>query len=193
MTWNGAGFDFRLLADETGRHADCARLAMASVDMMFQVLCERGHPLSLDAALKGAGLPPKMTEVTLRSGEPVAHQRRRSAAYWQAGEYAAVAAYCAADAERTAALAAACQQSRQLAWVSQKGRPNQVYLRHRLAHGGAVPRAPAAGHELDDQPDAPRGRARVDEARRTASRLRPVRGVSRPAWRLGGRCCTWPS
>jgi hypothetical protein len=129
VTWNGAGFDFRLLADETGRHADCVRLVMASVDMMFQVLCERGHPLSLDAALKGSGLPPKMDQVTLRSGEAIHINGAEAPRYWQAGEYAAVAAYCAADAERTAALAAACQRSRQLAWVSQKGRPNQVYLR----------------------------------------------------------------
>jgi hypothetical protein len=129
VTWNGAGFDFRLLADETGRHADCVRLAMASVDMMFQVLCERGHPLSLDAALKGAGLPPKMDLVTLRSGESVRISGVEAPRYWQAGEYAAVAAYCAADAERTAALAAACQLSRRLAWISQKGRPNEIYLR----------------------------------------------------------------
>ena len=129
VTWNGAGFDFRLLADETGRHAECVRLVMASVDMMFQVLCDRGHPLSLDAALKGAGLPPKMAEVTLRSGTRVSITGAEAPVYWQAGEYTAVADYCAADAERTAALAAACQRSRQLAWVSQKGRPNQVYLR----------------------------------------------------------------
>ena len=129
VTWNGAGFDFRLLADETGRHVDCARLVMASVDMMFQVLCERGHPLSLDAALKGAALPPKMDQVRLRNGDTVHITGVDAPRYWQAGEYAAVAAYCAADAERTAALAAACQRSRQLAWVSQKGRPNQIYLR----------------------------------------------------------------
>jgi hypothetical protein len=129
VTWNGAGFDFRLLADETGRHADCVRLAMASVDMMFQVLCERGHPLSLDAALKGAGLPPKMDQVTLRSGDAVRISGAEAPQYWQAGEYGAVAAYCAADAERTAALAAACQRSRRLAWTSQKGRPNEIYLR----------------------------------------------------------------
>jgi hypothetical protein len=129
VTWNGAGFDFRLLADETGRYADCARLAMASVDMMFQVLCERGHPLSLDAALKGAALPPKMDQVTLRNGETAHISGIDAPAFWQAGEWAAVATYCAADAERTAALAAVCQKSRQLAWVSQKGRPNQVYLR----------------------------------------------------------------
>lgn len=129
VTWNGAGFDFRLLADETGRHADCVRLAMASVDMMFQVLCERGHPLSLDAALKGAGLPPKMDEVRLRGGESVHISGAEAPQFWQAGEYAAVAAYCAADAERTAALAALCQRSHRLAWISQKGRPNEIYLR----------------------------------------------------------------
>ena len=129
VTWNGAGFDFRLLADETGRHADCARLAMASVDMMFQVLCERGHPLSLDAALKGGGLRPKLDHVTLRSGESVhisgadAPQVPAGCGVGRSGDL------CAADAERTAELAAACQRSRQLAWVSQKGRPNQMYLR----------------------------------------------------------------
>ena len=129
VTWNGAGFDFRLLADETGRHTDCVRLVMKSVDMMFQVLCDRGHPLSLDAALKGAGLPPKVDQVTLRSGAPVHINGAEAPQYWQAGEYGAVMAYCAADAERTAALAVACRQSRRLAWTSQKGKPNQIYLR----------------------------------------------------------------
>ena len=97
--------------------------------MMFQVLCERGHPLSLDAALKGAGLPPKMNEVVLRSGESVHISGAEAPQYWQAGEYAAVAAYCAADAERTAALAAHCQRTRRLSWTSQKGRANDIYLR----------------------------------------------------------------
>jgi len=129
VTWNGAGFDFRLLADETGRRAECARLVMASVDMMFHVLCERGHPLSLDAALKGARLPSKMDQVTLRNGEAVHISGVEAPTYWQAGEYAAVAAYCAADAERTAALAAHCQRTRRLSWTSQKGRANDIYLR----------------------------------------------------------------
>ena len=89
--------------------------------MMFQVLCERGHPLSLDAALKGAGLPPKMSQVTLRSGEAVHISGAEAPQYWQAGEYAAVAAYCAADAERTVALAAACQRSRRSPGSARRG------------------------------------------------------------------------
>jgi hypothetical protein len=129
VTWNGAGFDFRLLADETGRHADCVRLALKSVDMMFQVLCDRGHPLSLDSALKGAGLPAKVDQVTLGNGHVVQINGADAPRYWQEGEYAAVMAYCAADAERTLALAAACQRSRRLSWISQKGRPNEMYLR----------------------------------------------------------------
>lgn len=129
VTWNGAGFDFRLLADETGRRADCARLALKSVDMMFQVLCDRGHPLSLGTALKGANLPSKLDRVTLRNGESVTIDGAAAPQFWQAGEYAAVMQYCAADAEGTLALAVACQRSRRLAWTSQKGRPNEMYLR----------------------------------------------------------------
>ena len=130
VTWNGAGFDFRLLADETGRRAECARLARGSVDMMFQVLCERGHPLALDTALKGAGLPPKLGEVRLRSGDVSRIDGAAAPAFWQAGEYAAVMEYCAADTMGTLALAVVCQRSRRLAWVSQKGRPNEIPLRN---------------------------------------------------------------
>ncbi|HOG28642.1 MAG TPA: hypothetical protein PLN93_01565 [Vicinamibacterales bacterium] len=129
VTWNGAGFDFRLLADETGRRDECARLARASVDMMFQVLCERGHPLALDAALRGAGLPPKLGQVRLRSGEAAPIDGAAAPVFWQAGEYAAVLEYCAADVMGTLALAVACQQSRRLAWLSRSGRPNEIALR----------------------------------------------------------------
>lgn len=129
VTWNGAGFDFRLLAGETGRRTDCASLALKSVDMMFQVLCDRGHPLSLDSALKGARLPSKVDTVTLRSGKVVEINGADAPRYWQEEEYAAVLEYCAADAERTRSLAVACQRSRRLAWTSQKGRPNEIYLR----------------------------------------------------------------
>jgi hypothetical protein len=128
VTWNGAGFDFRLLADETGRHSDCVRLALDSVDMMFQVLCDRGHPLALDSALRGAGLPSKVDQVTLRNGQIVHIDGADAPRFWQEEEFAAVMEYCAADAERTLALAVACQQSRRLAWISQRGRRNEMNL-----------------------------------------------------------------
>ncbi len=131
VTWNGAGFDFRLLADETGRHADCARLARRSVDMMFQILCDRGHPLALDTALRGMELPPKIHAVTLSDGRVMEIDGAAAPRLWQQGEYGAVMAYCGGDVLGTLALAVACQQRQRLSWISKGGRPNQMRLSRR--------------------------------------------------------------
>ena len=42
VTWNGLGFDFDILAEESGMLAECRRLAIGHVDMMFHVLCRLG-------------------------------------------------------------------------------------------------------------------------------------------------------
>src|SRR5208337_2434610 len=39
LTWNGLGFDFDILAEESGAAAECGECALGHVDMMFQVLC----------------------------------------------------------------------------------------------------------------------------------------------------------
>lgn len=59
LTWNGLGFDFDILAEESGLHSECAALALHHVDMMYQVLCIKGFPLALNAAAKGMGLAGK--------------------------------------------------------------------------------------------------------------------------------------
>jgi len=128
VTWNGAGFDFRLLADETGRHADCAHLARTSVDMMFQVLCDRGHPLALDTALRGMELASKIRSVTLTDGRTLVIDGAAAPRLWQQGEYRAVMIYCGGDVMGTLALAVECQRRRQLSWISQRGRPSQMLL-----------------------------------------------------------------
>ena len=128
LTWNGAGFDFRLLADETGRHADCARLARHSVDMMFQVLCDRGHPLALDTALAGMGLPSKIHTVTLADGRTVEVDGRLAPQLWQAGEHEAVMIYCGGDVAGTLALALACRDRKRLTWISRAGKTNHMKL-----------------------------------------------------------------
>ena len=128
VTWNGAGFDFRLLADETGRHADCARLARDSVDMMFQILCDRGHPLALDTALSGMGLPSKIHTVTLADGRVVEVDGRMAPDLWQAGEHEAVMIYCGGDVVGTLALAVACRERKRLTWVSRAGKTNHMKL-----------------------------------------------------------------
>jgi hypothetical protein len=128
VTWNGAGFDFRLLADETGRQADCARLARRSVDMMFQILCDRGHPLALDSALSGMGLASKIHTVTLADGRTVDVDGRMAPDLWQAGEHEAVMTYCGGDVMRTLTLALACGERKRLTWVSRSGKTNHMKL-----------------------------------------------------------------
>jgi len=131
VTWNGAGFDFRLLADETGRPTDCANLARHSVDMMFQILCDKGHPLALDTALSGMGLPGKIHSVTLADGRVVEVDGRLAPNLWQAGEHEAVMIYCGGDVAGTLALALACRERKRLTWISRKGRPNHMALTKR--------------------------------------------------------------
>ena len=128
VTWNGAGFDFRLLADETGRHADCAQLARKSVDMMFQVLCDRGHPLALDTALRGMELASKLHSVTLTDGRTLEIDGAAAPRLWQQGEFRTVMAYCGGDVMGTLALAIECQRRQRLSWTSQRGRPSQMLL-----------------------------------------------------------------
>lgn len=64
LTWNGLGFDFPVLADESGLLAECQEFARNHVDMMFYILCIRGHRLGLDTAAKGMGLPGKTEGMT---------------------------------------------------------------------------------------------------------------------------------
>jgi len=57
LTWNGLSFDFAVLADESnGQQRLCQNLAMDHVDMMFQILCQKGYPIGLNAVAEGLGL-----------------------------------------------------------------------------------------------------------------------------------------
>ena len=62
LTWNGAGFDFDILAEETADAWNpglCRRLALDHLDMGLQMLCEKGFMCGLQAAAKGMGLAGK--------------------------------------------------------------------------------------------------------------------------------------
>ncbi len=52
LSWNGLGFDFDILAEESGRHDLCRQLAVTHVDLMFHVFCEKRFAVGLDAAAK---------------------------------------------------------------------------------------------------------------------------------------------
>ena len=59
VTWNGLGFDFDVLAEESGRLAECRQLALEQVDMMFHIFCVKGFPVALDNAARGTGIAGK--------------------------------------------------------------------------------------------------------------------------------------
>jgi len=60
VTWNGLGFDFDILAEESGDHVRCRQIALDHIDMMFHLFCLKGYPLSLDRAAKGMKIQGKL-------------------------------------------------------------------------------------------------------------------------------------
>ncbi len=119
LTWNGLGFDFDILAEESGMQDECKHLARTHVDMMFQVMCELGYPLGLDSAAKGMGHAGKSKDVA----QELAPQ------LWADGQTDQVLAYVAQDVKATLDLAHACEQERALRWIARSGRLNTLKLR----------------------------------------------------------------
>jgi hypothetical protein len=111
LTWNGLGFDFDIIAEESHMLAECRALALAHVDMMFDVFCRLGHGVGLDAAARGMGIKGKLTGM---SGElaPV---------LWAQGRREEVLRYVAQDVQTTLELARACEACGELRWVSRSG------------------------------------------------------------------------
>ena len=66
-TWNGLGFDFRVLAAESGRILDCHELAKGHVDMMFNIFCNKGWPVAISQVASEMGLKGKTRGMDGRS------------------------------------------------------------------------------------------------------------------------------
>lgn len=64
VTWNGANFDFRVLAALVRSHptlcAEIADVARGHVDLAYLFLCRHGFMVGLDAAAQAIGMPPKL-------------------------------------------------------------------------------------------------------------------------------------
>ena len=119
LTWNGTGFDFDVLAEESGLPEECRQLALSHVDMMFHLFCAKGYPLALKTASKGMGLPGK-TE-GMDGGAAVR--------MWaNPGAREQVVDYCAQDVRATLELALACESAGRLDWTSRKGNPMRLSL-----------------------------------------------------------------
>lgn len=118
LTWNGLGFDFDILAEESSMVNECKSLATNHIDMMFHVFCLKGYPLGLDKAAKGMGLRGKPPGI---SGEMVPRM-------WAEGRFQEVLEYLQQDVNTLLELAHAIDVKRQLRWLSNSGRPQQLSL-----------------------------------------------------------------
>ena len=117
-TWNGVGFDFDILAEESGMLAECRELAMNHVDMMFHILCRLGFGVSLDAAARGMGL----------EGKPEGMNGAMAPALWAEGKRETVLDYVAQDVRTTAAVATACEASGWLHWITKRETARKMTL-----------------------------------------------------------------
>ena len=130
VTWNGASFDFSVLAQESGRIEDCGELALGHADLMLLVTFSKGWYLGLDKALAGAGLKGKVKNVALRDGTILADMSGAQApALWKAGEHEAVLAYLKGDVAQLLALAEVVQRTHTIRWLSNSGKPQSVRVK----------------------------------------------------------------
>lgn len=111
VTWNGTGFDFDILAEESGMIAECKGLALHHVDMMFHILCRLGYGVRLDGAAKGMGL----------AGKPEGMNGSLAPKLWAEGQRQEVLQYVAQDVRTTAELATACEARGRLHWIARSG------------------------------------------------------------------------
>lgn len=111
LSWNGLSFDLNILAEESGLRAECAALAMDHVDMMFHAVCALGHFIALQKVADALRIP----------GKAAGLSGAEAPAKWAAGCYDEVLGYNVQDARLSLAVARACEERGELAWVTRKG------------------------------------------------------------------------
>lgn len=121
LSWNGLGFDFDVLAEESGALVACTKCALGHVDMMFHVFCSLGYPVALDKAAQGMGLP----------GKPPGMSGLKAPKHWAQAQFKEVLEYVAQDVRCAMQIARTCGQRRTLEWITRKGTKGSV----RLANG----------------------------------------------------------
>ena len=119
VTWNGTGFDFDVLAEESGLRDECRRIALGHIDMMFHFFCKKGYPLGLDAAAQGMGV----------EGKTEGMDGAKAVQAWKEGDRETVIDYCSQDVRCTLEVAEACDRARKLNWTSRSGRSQSLSLR----------------------------------------------------------------
>jgi hypothetical protein len=118
LTWNGLGFDFDVLAEESDCRAQCQALASRHVDMMFHVFCDRGFPVGLEKAAQALRIP----------GKPEGMSGILAPRFWAKGQFQKVIDYVAQDARITLHVALQCEQQRRFQWITGRGKTSSMPL-----------------------------------------------------------------
>ena len=127
VSWNGCGFDFRVLAQESGMLEECGELALNHVDLMLLVTFAKGWFLGLGKALDGANIAGKVHELSLKNGETLYEMSGALAPkLWADDEHEAVLTYLRGDVEQTLALAQNISETQSIRWTSGHGKPQSV-------------------------------------------------------------------
>ena len=115
VTWNGAGFDLRVLAQASGLLDECVGLAWGHLDLMFWFHCRNGYSVGLDRAAQAVG-----------SGKTQGMDGAEAARLWGAGEYDRVLDYVSQDVRALEAIYRSAQRSHALRWINARGRTSQA-------------------------------------------------------------------
>lgn len=125
LTWNGFGFDFDILAEETfedGHARLAAQLALSHYDMAFQMLCSKGYMVGMQAAAQGMGLKGKEH---LHGDEGDGHGELAPVLWAKSRAFQdQVLTYVKQDVQTTSEIAINLIERRELHWMSKSGRPN---------------------------------------------------------------------
>ena len=115
LSHNGLGFDFDILAEESGRTEDCKKLALSHVDMMFHFFCEKGFGVSLNAAAKAIG-----------QSKAEGMEGSIAPKLWKEGKHQKVLDYVSQDCQLTLDIAERAESSGSFQWITQRGK--KAYL-----------------------------------------------------------------
>jgi hypothetical protein len=118
LTWNGVGFDFDVLAEESGEAKLCRQLAGEHVDMMFHILCQVGCGVALDSAARGVGIEGKDRGLNSAS-VPV---------LWEMAMHEDVFRYVEQDVRTTLALGKSCEARGRIDWSTRDGKLRSMLI-----------------------------------------------------------------
>jgi hypothetical protein len=118
VTWNGLGFDFDILAEESADVKNCQECALAHIDMMFHIVCALGYPVALDKGAQGMGLP----------GKPAGMTGIKAPKLWADGRHKEVLDYVAQDVQTALQIAQTSEQRRKFEWITGKGKKSAMPL-----------------------------------------------------------------